>query len=228
MSSKMVNGKWTSPHFPEFTAAKDTRGDVPFFSHDGSKLYFISRWPLQPGRRGGKENIWVVDKTDTGWGVPRPVSSAINNMQMHWQFSVTNTGTIYFSSEDPSGYGMGDIYKSEYLNGDYTTPENLGPVINTAGSEASPFIAPDESYLLFAGLRPRDDNSDEIVDLIFMSFKTDDNRWSEPVKIGLEGLCPTVTPDGKYLFYNGRYKEQHGIFWVRADFLWDLKPRDLR
>ncbi|UCC80575.1 MAG: ankyrin repeat domain-containing protein [Candidatus Zixiibacteriota bacterium] len=226
MSSKLVNGKWTPPYFPEFTVAMETHDDVPFFSPDGGKLYFISRRPFQPGQRGGKENIWFVEKTESGWSDPLPVPGALNNMQMHWQFSVTNTGTIYFPGEDPSGYGMGDIYRSEYIDGEYVAPENLGPVINTAGGETCPFIAPDESYLLFTGLRPRESDIDEIVDMIYLSFKTGDNQWSEPINTGLEGLCPLISPDGKYLFYNGRYKEQHGIFWVKADFLWKLKSRD--
>lgn len=228
MSSKLIDGKWTPPQFPEFTVALETDDDVPFFGPDSEKLYFISRRPLRPGQRGGKENIWFVENTGTGWSDPNPVPSAINNMQMHWQFSVTNSSTIYFTSEDPSGYGMGDIYKSAIVDGEYMTPQNLGPVINTAGGETCPYIAPDEGYLLYAGLRPRDMNNDEIINMIYLSFKTKNNQWSEPVNTGLEGLCPLMSPDGKYLFYNGRYNDQRGIFWLKADFLWKLKPVDLR
>jgi ankyrin repeat protein len=224
MGSKMEGGKWTPPQFPEFTIAMETHDDVPFFSPDGDRLYFISRRPFQPGQRGGKENIWFVEKTESGWSESRPVPGALNNMQMHWQFSVSSTGTIYFPGEDPSGYGMGDIYKSEYMDGEYTAPENLGPVINTADGETCPFIAPDESYLLFTGLRAHQSESDELSDMIYLSFKTKGNQWTEPVNTGLDGLCPIISSDGKYLFYNGRYKGQHGIFWVKADFLWKLKP----
>ncbi len=39
---------------------------------------------------------------------------------------------------------------------DYATPVNLGDAINTEGSEYEPYIAPDESYMIFMAARPDD------------------------------------------------------------------------
>ena len=221
MGSEIINGKWTVPQFPEFTIPFETRDDVPFFAPDGKKLYFLSRRPLQEEQRGGNENIWFMDKTEMGWSRPQPVPGEINKMQMHWQFSVASNGAIYFVGESPSGYGMGDIYRSEFIDGKYQIPQNLGSVINTLEGETCPYIAPDESYIIYesSGL-----NGGGTEIYLYVSFKTKDNKWTEPIFTGLMGLAPLISPDGKYLFYNGKIDNVSGIYWLKADFLNKLRP----
>lgn len=48
--------------------------------------------------------------------------------------------TMYFSSNRPDGLGGWDIYVSRRIGETWTTPENLGAVVNTAGNEISPFF----------------------------------------------------------------------------------------
>jgi len=49
---------------------------------------------------------------------------------------------LYFASDMPGGYGEADIFRSELKDdGSWGDPENLGPVVNSAGSEVCPFIA---------------------------------------------------------------------------------------
>jgi hypothetical protein len=40
------------------------------------------------------------------------------------------------------------------LDGGYGPADNLGPPINTASGDDLPYVAPDESYLIFASHRP--------------------------------------------------------------------------
>lgn len=110
--------------------------------------------------------------------------------------------------------GGDDIYCSRLVGGRYETPINLGDKINTAGNEATPFIALDGSYLLFA--RTGD---------LHVAFRQVDGTWSEARSMG-QGintpgpeLCPTVSADGKYLFYLAG----HMIYWVDAGIIDGLK-----
>jgi hypothetical protein len=222
--SKITNGRWIVPQAPSFVTTEGQYDDVPFFSQDGNKLYFISRRSLQPGGPATKENIWITDRTAGGWGEPYPAPGEVNSIQMHWQFSLTNSGTIYFGGEGADELGRGDIYRSTLVDGQYSTPENLGDIINTPAGEACPFIAPDESYLIFASSGHQStDNRMEM----YISWKKDDGNWTDPVSTGLEGLCPMLSPEGKYLFYRGAVDEVFGVYWLRADFLDELKRADL-
>ena len=47
---------------------------------------------------------------------------------------------LYFSSNRPDGFGGYDIYVSYRTGNGWSTPENLGPVINSPGNEVTPFF----------------------------------------------------------------------------------------
>lgn len=64
--------------------------------------------------------------------------------------SITSNGeTLYFSSNMEGGFGGSDLYKSVWLNNEWSKPENLGSRINTSGNEMFPYIFND-STLYFA------------------------------------------------------------------------------
>jgi len=51
-----------------------------------------------------------------------------------------DNNTLYFISDMPGGYGETDIYKSELVQGQWSTPKNLGSTINTEGKEIFPSV----------------------------------------------------------------------------------------
>ncbi len=206
---KREGGRWSAPGWAPFSGP-EFNDDVPFFSRDGRRIYFISSRPL-PGRQADdRERIWFADQTASGWSGPRPIDDNVNEMRMHWQFSLDADGDLYFSSSAPGGQGLGDIYRSRSVEGRYERPVNLGGPVNSAAGESTPFIAPDGSYLLFS----RDY-------IIMAGFRRQDGSWSEPVGLGQEanGICPTVTPDGRYLFFISMSDGRRGVYWMRADVI---------
>jgi len=96
-------------------------------------------------------NIYVSKRQNDGWGEPVPLDEGINTIFWETSASITADGnTIYFASERPDGYGGLDIYKSEMgNNGKWMKPVNLGPTVNTAFNEDSPYITPDGTRLYF-------------------------------------------------------------------------------
>jgi ankyrin repeat protein len=210
------NNRWTAPRIAPFSGKFDD--DVPFFAPDGKKLYFISNCPLPGNPRSGKERIWVMDKIPNGWSEPKPIDSAVNDRQLHWQFSVDPRGSIYFSTSSPEGFGRGDIYVSLLDRGAYTAPKNLGPAVNTEKEEATPFIAPDGSYLIFQ--RSLD---------LYISYSQEDGTWTAAQSLGApintpgNELCPLVSPDGKYLFFISTRGGKNQVFWVDAGFIERLR-----
>ena len=130
--------------------------------------------------------------------------------------SLAANGNLYFGSRQSEGLGRHDIYVSRQVGGAFQKPENLGAAINTAGSEVSLYVAPDESYIIFTRL-PVGGNSD-----LFISFRQENGAWAEAVNMG-EGinseasdLCLIVTPDGKYLFFLSGRNGNSDVWWVDA------------
>lgn len=63
--------------------------------------------------------------------------------------NITNDGkTLFFASNMPGGFGGYDLYISNFVDGEWTIPENLGSVINTPGNEISPNL--DHANLYFS------------------------------------------------------------------------------
>ncbi len=52
---------------------------------------------------------------------------------------------LYFASNRPGGYGGLDIYVVESMLGGWSTPQNLGPTVNSSDNEIFPFMAEDET-----------------------------------------------------------------------------------
>ncbi len=50
-------------------------------------------------------------------------------------------GNIIFASDRPGGLGGTDLYKTSFMNGVWTEPQNLGPEINSKGNEMFPFVS---------------------------------------------------------------------------------------
>ncbi len=225
LTMKQKEGIWTAPEPAPFCSEY---GDgEPIFSPDGKKLYFLSLRPLEPGEPSGKENMWYVERTPEGWSEPKPVSSLINAFDLHWLFSVADNGTIYFTSPSGNSHGQNDIYHSRRVNGEYGEPENLGPVINTPGIDHTPYIAPDESYLIYVS----SGESSSPRDMKFhISYRSDDGSWTEPVGLdqkinSIQGaLCPAVTPDAEHMFFIG----EGDIYWVGAKIIEELRPERAR
>jgi Tol biopolymer transport system component len=211
---KLENDQWTPPQPAPFVSPQNDCD--PIFSHDGKRLYFISTRPKKD--RGGSRDwdIWYVERKDGGWSEPINIGSPVNSDVDEYYVSLTTEGTIYFASNRAGGMGSFDIYRSQRVDGDYAKPENLGAAINTQHLEHDPFIAPDESYLLFTSVdRPGGFGTGDL----YISTRQKDGTWSEAKNLGKifntngYDFCPIVSPDGKYFFFT----RKGDIYWVRIE-----------
>ncbi len=204
---KLVDGIWTDPAVAPFSSSEGS--DSPFISSDGNKLVFLSRQNAAHG-----ENIWVVEKNNGEWGTPSMLGNEVNQFEPHWQASIADNQNLYF--------GGADIYFSEFVNGNYTTAQILGSAINTDdGLETTPFIASDESYLIFARVHGSSPYSN-----LFISSKNIDGSWSEAVKMsGLSSiyheLYPNVSPDGRFMMFLSMRAGGLLPYWVDAQVIYN-------
>ena len=142
--------------------------------------------------------------------------------------TLAEKGTLYFMSTRPGGQGQADLYRSVWKDGRFGSPENLGSPVNTADYESSPFIAPDESYLLFASDKPGGYGLSDL----YVSFRNPDGAWGEPVNLGPtineKGTVtrrPSVSPDGRFLFFLSGKTGRGDVYWVNSKVIHRLKGR---
>ncbi|MEW6736356.1 MAG: hypothetical protein AB1489_34005, partial [Acidobacteriota bacterium] len=147
--SHFENGKWSEPEVAPFSGQYSDAD--PFITEDGKQMFFISKRPLTDSSDNTprKPDIWVMEKTLTGWGEPKNLAPPINSEAGEYFPTLSRNGTLYFGSGRSGGKGGVDLYYARFINGKYSEPENLGDMINTEFDEYEPFIAPDESFLIF-------------------------------------------------------------------------------
>ncbi len=99
------------------------------------------------------------------------------------------------------------------MDGEYRTAENLGDSVNTPGNEFEPFIAFDESFLIFMATPTE---SVEQADL-FISYNQQ-GQWTNALKLpapfssGATEWSPKVSRDGKYFFFSSTRNKNDGLF----------------
>jgi Tol biopolymer transport system component len=245
---KKENEKWLNPEIAPFSGKYTDMG--PRFSPDGKKLFFCSCRPLTGGLKENEtQDIWVVEKQEEGWSEPKNLGSPINTEHDEVYPSISADGTVYFQYFENKKGSESDIYFSRFEDGRHLTPEKLEYGISTEHYDASPFVPPDETYILFQSIRPDGYGGTDI----YISFKNSDGTWSKPINAGKTVnsigniTSPMVSPDGKYLFFATKglddpsifkgksyselmdlfksYRNGYGtLYWVEAKFLKTLKP----
>lgn len=130
---KLDSSKWGDLQF--FSAELNTRNHEgkATFSKDGNTIFF-TRFLNPEGnivkavKSGGEwKNQVIISLNSTEYRIKDP-SLSLDGKK------------LYFASDAPGGQGGYDIYVSTFERGDWTTPKNLGPLVNTTGNEVAPFI----------------------------------------------------------------------------------------
>jgi Tol biopolymer transport system component len=225
MVMRDVDGRWTESTTPPFSGSYED-WDLNL-SPDGRRLYFSSKRPRSgTGDPRTDADIWFVERNASGeWGEPQNVGPPVNTDGDEVHPTVTSDGTIYFFSGYEGGMGSADIYRSRRVNGQHVASENLGAPINTEVAEMDPYVAPDESYLVFHSRAEGGYGENDL----YISFRRADGSWGEPVnmgpKINGEGsdYCGRFTIDGRFFIFKSTKNGVRGIYWIDARVLEDLK-----
>lgn len=215
MYMREENGRWTPPRIV-------CEGLTPGLAPDGKTFYF-STWKL-----------WRTLRIPDGWTIPELLPPHINFQKRQDTPYAAADGTLYFCSM----FGKADgIYRAQWEDGEYAKPERIEHGISTQAANFSPYIAPDQSYLIFSSTRPGYGISD-----LYISFQNGDGGWTEPKNMGpkintrAKESFPFVSFDGKYLFFmSNRVSELNkspipdgpgNVYWVDAGFIHGLRPKE--
>jgi hypothetical protein len=214
MATQITDGRWTEPVVAPFASDMKFFYFEPAFSPDGKTVFFLSTLPragrsFKPG--WGNQGIWASRLGDDGlWGKPYDVGAPINTDAGEFYPSLTNDGTLYFTRAK-TGSEKTRIMRSRRSGERYLEPEVLPDVINGKGAAYNACIAPDESYLI-ACIDGREDSLTPGRPNYYVFFRGAGDRWSEGVNLGPEvnmpgasATAPSVTRDGRYLFFGSTF-----------------------
>lgn len=201
ITQKLEDGQWTPPM--PISPKINTPGHEASIglSPDGQELYIYRDESTLWNPRDG--NIYVSYLKGDDWTIPEKLS--INTKYNENHASISADGQeLFFTSDRPGGYGGMDIYVTKRLpNGQWGIPINLGPKINTAKDEISPFIHPDGVTLFFSS---KGHNSMGGFD-IFYAIRDEKGEWNTPTNMGYPINTPNddafyvPTPDGVRAYY---------------------------
>lgn len=130
--------------FSKTINSKYHEGPATFFK-DYKKIIFTSNNRSKGKNRVSSDGItklklYMATEGNKGWGniIDLPFNSPEYSCG-HPALSPDDT-KLYFVSDMPGGFGGTDIYVSEYRDGQWSSPVNLGREINTEGNEMFPFV----------------------------------------------------------------------------------------
>jgi WD40 repeat protein len=215
--SKYENGIWTKPGLAEFT--KDNPHGLnggPVFSPDGNKLFF---YKVKSPWASSDMNTYYVEKIAGKWSnKPINIGQQYNTEDQDYSPIFTKKGIAYKNL-------WGKITKYTYENNNFTFIDSV-----TIHKDFRPvwnfYMSPKEEYVIFAAMH---EGGYGDVD-IYISFKTEDDNWGYPINMGpeinteLRERFPTVSPDGKYMFFM-RHTPGQDFFWVSTDIIENLRKQ---
>ena len=187
----------------------------PFIAPDGKTMHL--------GRR-------YMERTETGWSERKSLGSPFEDIRI-MRLTASSNGTYYFDTyvEDEEDF---PIRYSRLIDGEYEEPKILSEEINTGTQLNHPFIAPDESYLIWDAKRDGGYGDSDL----YISYRQQDGSWGEAINLGDKinsaawDAAAHVTPDGKYLFFQRLISSGSDdtlpnvdIYWVDAQFIEKLR-----
>jgi dsDNA-binding SOS-regulon protein len=203
--STRTEAGWSEPVPAAFS------GREAILSPDASELFF------------GDGDIWCIDMADGEGALPRKLPDTVNTGVYEFYASSTSDGTLYFSRLENQ---RTKILCSSRIDGHYEEARELpSPINQEASNNFHPFISPGGDFLLF--------NSDRAGGFgqadLYISYRDSNGDWSEPenlgekINSGMRDICPTLSPDGNYLFFTRNWQEDgkwYGdLHWIDTFFL---------
>jgi hexosaminidase len=217
LHTRQEGGRWTTPEVASF--AREGNNTEPAFSADGTRLYFASNRP--PGAPPYQADLWVVERHARGWGEPRRLPPPISSPQSDYHPTVSASGTLCFAS---TRSGNPDLFCARWEHDHFAAPEAIA-ALNTEHQEWDPFLAPDESYLIFKSDRPGGLGGLDG----YIAFRSLAGGWGParlippPVSTSGGDDVGDISPDGRFLLFSRREGQEMDIYWVDSKVALELE-----
>ncbi|MBN2730286.1 MAG: OmpA family protein [Bacteroidales bacterium] len=131
-SLKGVDSKW-SQLIPLESLNTKYKESSACISSDGKTIYFTSN---RPGGYGGLDIYMAKMKLDGSWGKAINLGPTVNSLYDEEGVSLSeDNNVLYFSSNNTRSMGGYDVFRSDYDNGEWSRPVNMGYPLNTTDDD---------------------------------------------------------------------------------------------
>ena len=151
-----VDGGWSAPE-PLRIADEPAGGKgYPSLAADGT-LYFSS---MPEGTRNS--DIYRAAPAGEGYATPEKLPPPVNTDRFEGDAYVDRQErfVIFAAFHREGGLGESDLHISFRCGAEWSEPANPGPDVNSAGFDGSPWVTPDDRFLLFTSSRPTDESGE--------------------------------------------------------------------
>jgi outer membrane protein OmpA-like peptidoglycan-associated protein len=162
----------------------------PQFLPNQQKLYFTVRKEMN-----SDEEIYYANWKDGHFETPLPITELNQeNNEGTPTFSADGLHMIFSGCEYPNSFGGCDLYETQWIEGSWTKPKNLGFRVNSHDWEGQPHLSAEGKLLFFASDRPGGFGKRDL----WLSEKDEMGQWKFPVNLGASINSPE-DEQGPYL-----------------------------
>jgi len=180
------------------------------------KIYMARFVPDSDGRTGLTQEIIPLDFCADNYTYSHPTLSSDGKMMV-------------FASDREGSFGGMDLFISRLSNGKWSSPVNLGKLINTSGNEFFPFLDSENNLFFSSDMLPGYGGYD------IFSCKFNGVNWDKPINLSQQinsdkdDIAFTINKmDGKTAFFTRRQKSsKDGMQLFRVKLKQDIADRNL-
>ncbi len=219
MYMRQVKEFWEPP--VKFVSTNELKDGNPFFSSGWDKLIFHSG--RKEKRKDGSLNLdfWYVERENDGWSTAKLLDFPPNSKKWQLYGCQVANGNIYYTGKLEEQSKEFQLCVSTFNGETWSEAILMDEKFNCSAVNWTPYVSPDESYIIFSSDRKASGKGYDACDL-YISYKDENNEWSEPIDMG-ENIntneierFPWVSPDGKYLFFVRGFGD---VYWVTTKII---------
>jgi outer membrane protein OmpA-like peptidoglycan-associated protein len=181
---------------------------LPSLSIDGKTLIFTVHIDNKNEEFFIAKNEKPQGKDGNWWKKAENMGAPLNTLRNEGAQTIAADGkTIVFSACDrEDGVGRCDFYISDYINGVWTEPKNMGEPINTKYWDGHSSLSADGKTLYLSSNRKAVGAQGD--DDIFVATRNDDGSWNTPVALPANintpygDRSPFIHADGRTLYFS--------------------------
>ena len=169
---------------------------LPSITADGNTLIFTRNQQRQ-------EDVYRSEFKNGQWQTAQPLRNINTEDNEGSAYISANGQFIVFNRRAEDGYGNHDLYFSEKQGNSWSTPVNMGPLVNTKYWDAQPSLSADGQLLYFTSNRPGGLGGYDI----WLTYRRSNGQWAKPINLGKEintafdDETPFYHPDGQTLYF---------------------------